>query len=215
MKHLFVSDERLIQQQYRRGIIFRLTGVLILFATFLQLPALLLAGLSWKRHHDEESTRNELRAEVNNLQKANTPLNDVRRKLDQIRQWEPILRNRLPISALLHAIENSMPANAVLDSIAIESEQFERVPVPGGVFRVPGSYRLVLQGLERLGEGDAVQTLAEAFQKCLPSRSELVHTDRSEKRADGFVQFSLQYSIKPDGNYFGLGVRKISEPDTL
>jgi hypothetical protein len=89
MKHLFVSDERLIQQQYRRGIIFRLTGVLILFATFLQLPALLLAGLSWKRHHDEESTRNELRAEVNNLQKANTPLNDVRRKLDQIRQWDP------------------------------------------------------------------------------------------------------------------------------
>jgi hypothetical protein len=215
MKHLFVSEERLIQQQYRRGIIFRLAGALILFATFLQLPALLLAGLSWKRHHDEESTRNKLRAEVNNLQQANMPLNDVRRKLDQIRQWEPILRNRLPISALLHAIENSMPANAVLDSIAIESEQFERVPVPGGVFRVPGSYRLVLQGLERLGEGDAAQTLAEAFQKCLPARSELVHTDRSEKRADGFVQFALQYSIKPDGNYFGLGVRKISELDTL
>lgn len=215
MKHLFVSDERLIRQQYRHGIIFRLAGVLILFATFLQLPVLILAGLSWKRHHDEESTRNKLRAEVNNLQQANMPLNDVRRKLDQVRQWEPILRNRLPISALLHAIENSMPANAVLDSIAIESEQFERVPVPGGVFRVPGSYRLVLQGLERLGEGDAAQTLAEAFQKCLPARSELVHTDRSEKRADGFVQFALQYSIKPDGNYFGLGVRKISELDTL
>src|SRR5215469_15756923 len=215
MKHLFVSNERLIQQQYRRGIIFRLAGVLILFTAFLQLPALLLAGSSWKRHQDEESSRNELRAEANNLQQANTPLNDVRRKLEKIRQWEPILRNRLPISALLHAIENSMPANAVLDSIAIESEQFERVPVPGGVFRVPGSYRLVLQGLERLGEGDAAQTLTEAFQKCLPARSELVHTDRSEKRADGFVQFALQYSIKPDGNYFGLGVRKISELDTL
>lgn len=47
MKHLFVSDERLIQQEYRRGIIFRLAGVLILLAAFLQLPALLLAGLSW------------------------------------------------------------------------------------------------------------------------------------------------------------------------
>jgi hypothetical protein len=215
MKHLFVSDKRLLQQQYRRGIIFRLAGVLILFAAFLQLPALLLAGLSWKRHHDEESTRNELRTEANDLQQANTPLNDVRRKLDQIRQLEPILRNRLPVSALLHAIENSIPPNAVLDSIAIESEQFERVQVPGGVFRVPGSYRLVLQGLERRGEGEAGQTLSEALQKCLPSRSELVHTDRSEKRTDGFVQFSLQYSIKPDGNYFGLGVRKISEPDTL
>ena len=215
MKYLFVSDERLIQQQYRRGIIFRLAGVLILLAAFLQLPALLLAGLNWKRHQDEESSRTELRAEANNLQQANTPLNDVRRKLDQIRQWEPILRNRLPVSALLHAIENSIPPNAVLDSIAIESEQFERVPVPGGVFRVPGSYRLVLQGLERWGEGEAAQTLAEALQKCLPSRSELVHTDRSEKRADGFVQFSLQYSIKPDGNYFGLGVRKISDPDSL
>ena len=215
MKHLFVSDKRQIQQQYRRGIIFRLAGVLILFAALLQLPALLLAGLSWKRHHNQESTRNELRAEANNLQQANTPLNDVRRKLDQIRQWEPILRNRLPVSALLHAIENSIPPNAVLDSIGIESEQFERVPVPGGVFRVPDSYRLVLQGLERREEGEAAQTLAEALQKCLPPRSELVHTDRSEKRTDGFVQFSLQYSIQPDGNYFGLGVRKISEPDTL
>ena len=215
MKHLFVSDKRLIQQQYRRGIIFRVAGVLILFAAFLQLPALLLAGLSWKSHHDQESTRNELRAEVNNLQQANTSLNDLRRKLDQIRQWEPILRNRLPVSALLHAIENSIPPNAVLDSIEIESEQFERVPVPGGVFRVPGSYRLVLQGLERWEEGEAAQTLTEALQKCLPPRSELVHTDRSEKRADGFVQFSLQYSIKPDGNYFGLGVRTVSEPDTL
>jgi hypothetical protein len=214
MKHLFVSDKCLIQQQYRRGIIFRVAGVLILFAAFLQLPALLLAGLSWKCHHDQESTRNELRAEVDDLQQANTPLNDLRRKLDQIRQWEPILRNRLPVSALLHAIENSIPPNAVLDSIEIESEQFERVPVPGGVFRVPGSYRLVLQGLERW-EGAAAHTLAEALQKCLPPRSELVRTDRSEKRADGFVQFSLQYSIKPDGNYFGLGVRTVSEPDTL
>ena len=89
MKHLFVSDKRLLQQQYRRGIIFRLAGVLILFAAFLQLPALLLAGLSWKRHHDEESTRYELRTEANDLQQANTPLNDVRRKLDQIRQLEP------------------------------------------------------------------------------------------------------------------------------
>lgn len=215
MKHLFVSNERLIQQQYRRGIIFRLVGALILLAAFLQLPASLLAGLSWKRHHDEESRRNELLAEAGSLQQANTPLNDIRRKLDQIRQWEPILRNRLPVSALLHAIENSMPANAVLDSIAIDSEQFERVPVPGGVFRVPGSYRLVLQGLARLGDSDAVQTLAGALQKCLPSRSELVHTDRLEKRSDGLEQFSLQYSIEPDGNYFGLGVRKISEPDTL
>jgi hypothetical protein len=215
MRHLFVSDERVVQQRYRRGIIFRLAGALILFTAFLQVPVLLLAGLSWKRYHDEQSTRNDLRAETNSLQVANTPLNDIRRKLDQIRQWEPIVRNRLPISGLLHAIEGAMPASAVLDSIEIESEQFERVPVAGGIFRVPGNYRLVLQGLERSGDGDAVQALAKALQKCLPSKSELVHTDRMEKRADGFVQFSLQYSIKPDGNYFGLGVKKISEPDTL
>jgi hypothetical protein len=215
MKHLFVSDERVVQQHYRRGIIFRLAGALILFTAFLQVPVLLLAGFSWKRYHDEQSTRNDLRAETNNLQVANRPLNDIRRKLDQIRQWEPIVRNRLPISGLLHAIEDSMPASAVLDSIAIESEQFERVPVAGGIFRVPGNYRLVLQGLERSGDGDAAQALAKALQKCLPSKSELVHKDRMENRADGFVQFSLQYSIKPDGNYFGLGVKKISEPDTL
>jgi hypothetical protein len=215
MKHLFVSDERVVQQHYRRGIIFRLAGALILFTAFLQVPVLLLAGLSWKRYHDEQLTRNDLRAEANSLQVANAPLNDIRRKLDQIRQWEPIVRNRLPISGLLHAIEDSMPASAVLDSIAIESEQFERVPVGGGIFRVAGNYRLVLQGLERAGDVDAVQALAKALQKCLPSKSELVNTDRMEKRADGLVPFSLQYSIKPDGNYFGLGVKKISEPDTL
>jgi hypothetical protein len=215
MKYLFVSDERVVQQHYKRGITFRLTGAVILFAAVVQVPVMVMAGLGWMRRHDEIARQNELRAEANDLQTANAPLADVRRKLAQIRQWEPILRNRIPISALLHLIEASMPASAVLDSITIESEQFDRLPVPGGVFRVPGNYRLVLQCLERPEGGDAVQALGEALQKGLPSGSELVHSDQTGKRADGLVQFSLQYSIKPTGNYFGLGVKKISEPDTL
>jgi hypothetical protein len=149
------------------------------------------------------------------LQKSNGPLKETRQKLSQIRQWEPILYHRIPVSSLLNAVQISIPQNAVLDSISVEAEQFDRLPVQGGVYRVPKNYRVVLQGLERPGGGDALQSFNEALQKHLPTGSELVRAERLDLRSDGNVSFLLQYSVKPTGNYFGLGLKKIAEPDNL
>ena len=103
----------------------------------------------------------------------------------------------------------------MLDTISIEAEQFEHLPVLGGTYRVPRDYRVVLQGLERSGQGDGSQAFSDALQKRFPTGSELIRSERLEQRSDGTVPFLLQYSVKPSGNYYGLGLKKIAEPDNL
>jgi hypothetical protein len=215
MRYLFVSSEKVSRDQYRHGPIFRLAGVLLLLGLVLQAPLFFLGVLSLKQFEDRNAEQASLRIERGELQKADIPLRETRQKLAQIRQWEPILNNRIPISSLLNAIQVSIPQNAVLDTISIEAEQFDHLPVLGGMYRVPRDYRLVLQGLERAGGGDALLAFSDALQKRFPTGSELMRSERLEKRSDGSVPFLLQYSVKPSGNYYGLGLRKIAEPDNL
>jgi hypothetical protein len=215
MRYLFVSSEKVAQDQYRHGSIFRFAGMLLLLGTILQIPLLSLAALSWKRFQDQRAQQSLLRAEWGELQNSNIPLRETRQKLAQIRQWEPILHGRIPTSSLLNAVQVSIPQNAVLDSISIEAEQFDQVPVQGGMYRVPRSYRLVLQGLERANQGDGLQIFSDALQKRLPTGSELMRSERFEQRSDETAPFILQYSVKASGNYFGLGLKKIAEPDNL
>ena len=215
MRYLFVSPEKISQDQYRHGPIFRFAGMLLLFGMLLQIPLTCSCILSWKQLQDRVVEQSVLRIELGELQKADNPLRETRQKLAQIRQWEPILYNRIPISSLLNAVQISIPHNAVLDSVSIEAEQFDHLPVRGGTYRVPRDYRLVLQGLEKPGGGEALQAFCDALQKRLPTGSELMRSERLEQRSDGNVPFLLQYSVKPSGNYFGLGLKKIAEPDNL
>src|SRR5262249_36521539 len=189
MRFLFVSPEKVSQDQYRHGPVFRLAGVLLLLGLVLQVPLLFFGVLSWRQFQDRSAEETSLRIEVSELQKADIPLRETRQKLAQIRQWEPILSNRIPVSSLLNAIQGSIPQNAVLDTISIEAEQFDRLPVVGGMYRVPRAYRLVLQGLERPGGSDALQVFGNDLQKRFPSGSELVRSERLEQRGDGSVPF--------------------------
>src|SRR6266478_2982327 len=148
--------------------------------------------LSLKQFEDRNAEQASLRIERGELQKADIPLREARQKLAQIRQWEPILNNRIPISSLLNAIQVSITQNAALDTISIEAEQFDHLPVLGGMYRVPRDYRLVLQGLERPGGGDAWLAFSDALQKRFPTGSELIRSERLEKRSDGCVPFLLQ-----------------------
>jgi hypothetical protein len=215
MRYLFVSPEKVAQDQYRHGTIFRFAGALLLVGMVLQIPFLFFGVLGWKEFRDRNAEQASLRAEWSELQKANVPLKETRQKLAQIRQWEPIMYHRIPISSLLNAVQISIPPAAVLDSISIEAEQFDYLPVQEGTYRVPRNYRLVLQGLERADEGDTLQIFCDALQKRLPTGSELIHSERLERRSEGTIPFLLQYSVKPSGSYFGLGLKKIAEPDNL
>src|SRR5690348_7100602 len=136
MRYLFVSPEKISQDQYRHGPIFRLAGALLLLGLVLQIPLLFLGMLSWRQFQDRNAEQTSLRIELGELQKADLPLRETRQKLAQIRQWEPILNNRIPISSLLNAVQVSIPQNAVLDTISIEAEQFDHLPVSGGTYRV-------------------------------------------------------------------------------
>jgi hypothetical protein len=133
----------------------------------------------------------------------------------QIRQWEPILRNRIPSGAILSAIQKGIPSDVVLDSIIIETANHQAIPVIGGIYRVPQDYRLSLQLAAKAGSMEAIDRFKDNLRKILPPDSELLRTIPVDKRADGLVFSEVQYSIKPTGNYLSLGLTKISEPDSL
>jgi hypothetical protein len=215
MKHLFVSSERVIQQNYRYGSVFRLAGALLLLGAFSQAPILLIGINTWRYCESQSAEQRSLKLEAESLRAAEAPLKEVKQKLNQIHQWEPILRSRLPVSALLNAVQISIPTTAVLDSLSIETEQFDRHPVSGGTYRVPEEYRVVLQGVGKQGAEDVLQEFNDALLRRLPAGSEVVRSEYLDKRTDGLVPFILQYAVKPSGNYFGLGLKRIAEPDTL
>lgn len=215
MKNLFVSPERVAVQNYRTALPFRVAAAIIFAGLLLQAPMLLTGVLTWRRYQGARGQREMLQAQTANLQAQLAPLQETKRKLQQIHQWEPVFRGRLPVSAILSVVEKSIPEQAVLDSILIEADQFDRVPVNGGVYRVPTNYRLVLQGETRPEQGEAVQTFSETLLRHLPPGSEEIRDERQPKVTGNFNLFVLQYSIKPNGNYFGMGVQRLADPDPL
>jgi hypothetical protein len=90
MKYLFVSPEKVAQDQYRHGAIFRFAGALLLLGIGLQVPLLFFGVLGWKEFQDRDAEQSSLRTELSELEKANVPLKETRQKLALIRQWEPI-----------------------------------------------------------------------------------------------------------------------------
>jgi hypothetical protein len=217
MRYLFVSADRVVQQNYRYGFVFRLAGALLILGALVQVPIGIVIFDTW-RYQDARNTQQQaLQIEAQNLQGLAAPLKEVKQKLTQIHQWEPILRGRVPIGALLNAVQLSIPTSLALESISIESEQFDRLPVAGGIYRVPKEYRVVLQGVEkqRNGVATAIQEFNDEMLKRLPTGTEVVRSEYLGKNADGLIPFVLQYAVKPSGNYFGLGLKRVTEPDTL
>jgi hypothetical protein len=215
MKHLFVSSERVLLQRYKHDRAFRAVGTLLLALALLQLP-LGVSGFSlWRRFQEQSALQSQSRIRAEDLQSQNANLRDLRQKLGQIRQWEPILRNRIPSSAILSAIQKGIPSDVVLDSVIVETNNYQVVPVAGGIYRVPQDYTVLLQATAKPGSDDATNRFKNSLANMLPPGSELLRTSQLDKRSDGLVPIQLQYSIKPTGNYLSLGLTKISEPDSL
>jgi hypothetical protein len=215
MRHLFVSRERVVLQEYRHLLVFRLTGAVVICAAIAQIPIIVNVLLINKRFHEGSLRQGELVAEASRLQTQNLPLVEIHQRIGQIRQWEPILQSRIPVSALLQTIERAIPPEAVLDNILVETDDFERTQVPGGIYRIPRVYRLVIQGVDRSQTSATPELFASNLQKLLPAGSELVRADQLSGNTDGLTPFVVQFSVKPSGNYFGLGLKKIAEPESL
>jgi hypothetical protein len=215
MKHLFISPERILLQGYKYERGFRVAGALLLAAALLQLPFGVLGLFLWTRFQEQSAIQSQNRIQATDLQRQNADLRDVRQKLAQIRQWEPILRNRIPSAAILSAVQKGIPSDMVLDSIVVETANHQAIPVIGGTYRVPQDYRLSLRAVAKPGSVGAIDRFKDSLTKILPPGSELLRTTQLARRADGLIPTEIQYSIKPTGNYLSLGLTKISEPDSL
>jgi hypothetical protein len=214
MKNLFLGPERIILRSYQRELVFRGVGFIVLTAAFLQLPTLFFAFTAWRDYQAESDRKVQLLATENELQSKLMAFKDTRQKLGQIQQWEPIIRGRLPCGAVLAAIEQTVPADAVLEKISIEAARFQALPVVGGTYRVPEAYTLSLQGSLKFGHADELDAFTNELKRRLPIGSQLVRSKLLEG-TESLVPFLLVYSITPAGNYSALGVQRIADPDRL
>jgi hypothetical protein len=214
MKNLFLSQERIVLRSYQRELVFRVVGLIVLVTGLLQLPVLCFTFTTWRDYLARTDKRVQLVAAENELQSRLVALKDTRQKLSQIQQWEPIIRGRLPCSAVLAAIEQTVPADAVLEKIGIESSRYQALPVVGGTYRVPGLYTLSIQGSLKFGHAEELETFTDELKKRLPAGSQVVRSKLLEG-TEGLVPFLLVYSITPAGNYSALGVQRIADPDRL
>jgi hypothetical protein len=182
---------------------------------FLQFPLGIFGVFLGSRFQEQSAIQSQSRIRAADLQNQNATLRDLRQKLGQIRQWEPILRDRIPSSAILSAIQKGIPSDIVLDSIVVETGSFQAVPVNGGAYRVPQQYTILLQATAQPGSEGAMDRFKDSLEKILPPGSELLRTSQLDTRSDGLASVQIQYSVKPTGNYLSLGLTKISEPDSL
>lgn len=214
MKNLFLSQERIVLRSYQRELVFRVVGLIVLVTGLVQLPVLFFAFTTWRDYQARTDKKVQLVAVEDELQSRLVALKDTRQKLSQIQQWEPIIRGRLPCGAVLAAIEQTVPADAVLEKIGIESSRYQALPVVGGTYRVPELYTLSIQGSLKFGHAEELETFTNELKKHLPAGSQVVRSKLLEG-AESLVPFLLVYSITPAGNYSALGVQRIADPDSL
>ena len=214
MKNLFLSPERIVLRSYQRELIFRVVGLIVLVTGLVQLAALFFAFTTWRDYQALTDKKGQLVAAANELQTRLVALKDARQKLSQIQQWEPIIRGRLPCSAVLAAIEQTVPADAVLEKIGIESSRYQALPVAGGTYRVPELYTLSIQGSLKFGHADELEAFTNELKKRLPVGAQVLRSKLLEG-TESLVPFLLVYSITPAGNYSALGVQRIADPDRL
>ena len=214
MKNLFLSQERIVLRSYQRELVFRVVGLVVLVAGLFQLPVVFFAFTAWRDYQARTDKKVQLVAAENELQTRLVVLKDTRQKLSQIQQWEPIIRGRLPCGAVLAAIEQTVPPDAVLEKIGIESSRYQALPVAGGTYRVPELYTLSIQGSLKFGRAEELETFTNELKKHLPAGSQVVRSKLLEG-TESLVPFLLVYSITPVGNYSALGVQRIADPDRL
>ena len=150
MQPFFVSEEKLAQQAYRYDGRYRLAAFILMVAILLQIPFLVLLYFQNRIRAEEENRRGlalqkeaQLTAELDSLKETEV-------QLGQIKSWEPILRGRMPASAVLGAVERTIPRDVVLSRIVLEATNYRSVPLGPGYFRVPQTYTITLEGEQKV-----------------------------------------------------------------
>jgi hypothetical protein len=213
----FVSEDRLGRQAYRYDGRYRLAAFTLLVSVSLQLP-LLVFFYCQNQIQQEEAGRLEfdLRKKAE-LASEIVTLKETEGQLSQIKSWEPIIRGRMPTSAVLGTLEQTIPRDAVLSRIVLEGANYRSVSFGKGSFRVPEAYTITLEGDEKTGDPGVWQKFIGTFLSKLPPGSKVVTSSLGNEKnpKDGTVTCKAVLQARANGNYFSLGVKKIETEENL
>jgi len=213
MKPHLVSTAVLARQVYRYSRAYRFAAFALLSFLLLQVPA--VVWLIYERQVGQERRirTGQLAADAARIASDRRALADTENKLKRIQDLAPVLRARLPISAVLGKIEQLASQDLALSQVVIDAGEFQPVQIETSLFQVPRQINIVIKGEQPAQGGDAYKRLAEKLLESLPPGSKIA--DASLADGQPFKTFRLALSAPTNGNYFGLGVTKISAQNSL
>jgi hypothetical protein len=213
----FISEEKLARQAYRYDHRYRLAAFLLMVALAWQVPFFALFFYQ-NRINEEEASRRELAlqrkaqlmAELGNLKETEF-------QLDQITSWEPVLRARMPASAVIGAVEQTIPPEIVLSRFILEAANYRPVSLTAGSFRVPETYMIILEGERKGPDPEVWEKFIGRFLSRLPPGSTVVTSSAGD---DGNPKNAIQtcnavINAQANVNYFPLGINKIDSEENL
>jgi hypothetical protein len=215
MKPLFVSRENIIKRAYRRSFAFRLAGGVILAGLVLQLGV----AYKWVQLMSEgdslASVTRSLRYSVKAANDERAKYTDLEKKLADIHAWEPILSSRLPVSSVLAAIEQTIPPELVISHLSVAAVQETPVRLEAGVYMLPKTYRLQIEGERQNGSNARPVAL---FSAKLLARMPTGSRQVSQQSGEGTHRrpaFKLVLELPANGNYHNLGLSPTQGSESL
>lgn len=215
MKPYLISKEVLARQVYRYHPAYRLAAFLLCCFLLAQVP--FVAWIVYERDlsQQRQARAAQLATDTARIARERKGLADTEKKLKRIQDLAPILRARLPISALLGKIEQLAPPSLTLSKITIDAEAFQPIQIETGLFQAPRQIRIEIEGEEPVqgGAADPSNKLAQALLQSLPPGSKIA--DNSPVNGQRYKTFRLTLFAPTNGNYYGLGVTKLATQNSL
>ena len=217
MQAFFVSEEKLAKQAYRYDLRYRLAASMLILASLLQVPFLVLLCYQKRIMEEQDSRRGLALQKQTQVSGELGALKETELQLRQIKSWEPILRGRMPGSAVLGAVEQTIPKDVVLSRIVIEAANYRLVPLSPGSFRVPEAYTITLEGAQKVQDPAVWERFVQKFLSRLPPGSNLVTMNvTNDGNSNGAIlNCKAVLRAQANGNYFPLGVHKLDAEENL
>jgi hypothetical protein len=213
----FVSAEKLAKQAYRYDFRYRVAASTLIVAILLQVPLAFLFFYE-SRVRVQEGNRQGVALQTRTQLTGNLAgLRETATQLGQIKLWEPILRSRMPISAVLGAVEQTIPANIALSRIAVEAANYRAVLLDSGTFRVPENYTIALDGALKGDNSRAWEEFVDQLVRRLPPGSRVISCIADAEKVSKTFPIACKATLQAQANgyYFPLGVTKIDAEGNL
>jgi hypothetical protein len=213
----FVSAEKLAKQAYRYDFRYRSAAFALIAAMALQAPLGLFLLYENRVRAEEENRQSVVLHNKTQLAENLVSFKETETQLKQIESWEPILRGRMPVSAVIGAIEQTIPPEIALSKIAVEAESYRAVPLGSATFRVPENYTITLEGASNDENSRVWEEFVDHLLRRLPPGSRVVSCVADAAKDSKTVATGCKATLQAqaNGNYFPLGVSKIDAEGNL